>query len=101
VIGQASLSPDGNFIAFWMGRDYQILPKLGVLDLRTLQVTNYCIPGSRNGSWAPIWSPDSNYLAVMSDVTLAESYAVIVSVEGEWAAKVGEGYLPEGWMVSP
>jgi len=103
LIGEASVSPDEHLIAFWLAQTYKEPPELTVLDLQTLEVTNYCVPGYKSifNATAPIWSPDGRYLAIRSSVEQDATFAVIVNLMDEWAAKIGEDLLPEGWMISP
>jgi hypothetical protein len=61
-------SPDGNRIAFWIDRyglaDSAPTVTLGLLDLETKRVIDFCVPGDLNGLALPIWSPDGRFIAV-------------------------------------
>jgi Tol biopolymer transport system component len=62
----ASLSPDGRYLAFglYIGDPASNEPKeLIILDLQTSEAINTCIP-LYDSDLDPIWSPDSQYLAV-------------------------------------
>lgn len=106
-IGSASLSPDGKKIAFWLKarpssyKDQQ----LAVLDLDTLQVTNYCVPGSFQGDApSPVWSLDGHYLAVYNQYEPNAGRVILVDIQQGWAAQVAEivpNGWPAGWMAAP
>jgi Tol biopolymer transport system component len=103
-IGTASISPNGGMIAFWLKlqpssyKDQQ----LAVLDLATNRVTNYCIPGDQisGGVSAPIWSPDSRYLAVENAYEANASKVILVDIVQGWAAQIAENLTPAGWMAN-
>ncbi len=97
-IGNASLSPDGKMIAFWLKArpSFHENQQLAVLDLETLQVTNYCIPGSYQGDApAPIWSLDSRYLAVQNQYEPNAGRVILVETQQGWAAQIAE--ITQGW----
>ena len=98
-IGSASLSPNGNMIAFWLDLDSSVEEnqQLAILDLDTLQVTNYCIPGSHvNDAPSPIWSLDSRYLAVHNQYEPNAGRVILVDTKEGWAAQIAE-IVPNGW----
>ncbi len=79
-----------------------------VIDLLTKQITNLCIEGSGYSPSSPVWSPDSQFLAVNADNTNPESYldstnVVIVSMSKTDAFKIkNNGDLSVlGWMIQP
>jgi hypothetical protein len=106
-----SLSPDGTKIAFWLrARPSPYKERqLTVLDLATLQVTNYCIPGQSQDYvspvWSsPIWSLDSRYLAALNQYEPNAGRAILVDTQQGWAAQVAElipNGWPAGWMALP
>ena len=103
-IGHASWSPDGQRLAFWLDAspaecDGQ---RLAVMKMASHEVVDYCVPGSDNrGAQAsvPVWSPDSGYVAV-DDYHDDVSHPVIINIEQGWAAQVGDGVFPVGWLTS-
>jgi hypothetical protein len=89
----ASLSPDGRYLAFG-------LKGLTILDLQTLEIVNTCIS---NIFFSPIWSPDSQYLALhhwgggknsvlVLDFELRSAVTVFTDEKGTSA--------PSGWLDS-
>jgi Tol biopolymer transport system component len=102
-IGHFSLSPDGQKIAFWFRIEANQVEQLAVLDLATGAVTNTCVPGFMYGlAWNPIWSPDSQQLAIQNIYDEQNhSYTILVDLVHGWAARITENLSPDGWMVSP
>jgi WD40 repeat protein len=105
-----SLSPDGRLVAFWMitqPRQSQNA-RLAVLDTVTGEVTNYCIKGdpfvdNSDSLLAPIWSPDSTQVLVISrdpkDTSIRR--VVVVDIVQGYAATIVKDVEPVGWMVEP
>lgn len=98
----ASVSPDGHYLAFGLSQDADTNsdhPKqLIILDLKTGEAINTCIPFSFP---EPIWSPDSQYLAVLSrDANNNPPPIVVLSIEQQWAAIVSKESKakPVGWL---
>jgi Tol biopolymer transport system component len=107
TIRGAQVSPDGQFLAFWLdvepsGEEYSG-QNLAVMDLETLQVTNYCIHGSVQGdASSPVWSPDSKYIAVEEYYATNARRTILVNPMGGWATWiVDENVFPVGWMITP
>jgi hypothetical protein len=112
TIGEYSWSPDGRYIAFWLWRmeaesRAPIGEALAILNVETLEVTDYCIPGRlklEGGGWgahAPVWSPDGQQLVVESIDLEKQITAILVDLERGYAARIAEGLTPVGWMMSP
>jgi hypothetical protein len=102
-IGTASLSPDGQYLAFWVSTQNGV-DELAVLDLVSLEVTNYCIPGevNRYGD-RPVWSPDSRYIAigVKRSGSNEPVRTILISTFEKWTAHIEDHVFPAGWMVEP
>jgi len=106
-ISEASLSPDGRKLAFWLETSPDIstnasaisIGSLSILNLDTLQVINYCLSGLYIE-----WSPDSRYL-VFSQGNQVNNSLILVDPTSGWAARIkptpDEYTLISGWMVSP
>ena len=100
ISSNASWSPDGQRLAFWLSTNPPLCSEgayLAVLELNAQEVTYYCINGT-SGSYSEslIWSPDSQYLVVES---LTENRPVIlVDVLHDWATQIGENLDPQGWL---
>lgn len=105
-IGSASWSPDGWYLAFWLATNPSECGEgqhLAIMELRTRQITNTCIPGSEYyDAPNPVWSLDSQYLATVSFIPNENTFRMIlVDIEQGWAAEIGENASPIGWLVSP
>lgn len=105
AIEASSLSPNGRYLAFWLNlaqsqQDGQ-QEHLVVLNLDTLETTAYCIPESVavNRS-APIWSPDSRYIAVTQWLNDNRQSVLILNIENKWIAQLAEDLFVKGWMIS-
>lgn len=90
-----SWSPNGRFIAFWMN------DTLAVIDTTSQEVTDYCISTPRSDALAPVWSLDSQHLAIEMRVSENTSQTVLVDILEGYAAGIVENMTPVGWMVSP
>jgi hypothetical protein len=91
-----SWSPNGQYIAFWLNGT------LAVVDTSSGEVTNYCISASRSDALPPVWSRDSQHLAIgVADPGEEISRTVLVDIIDDYAAIVAEDVAPEGWMISP
>jgi hypothetical protein len=97
-IGLSSLSPDGRYLAFSLEIKTSDIqgPNLSVIDLDTLQITNYCIPQPG----LTIWSPDSKYIVVTSPSGESNQRAILIDPINDWAASIDNNdvYDPRGWM---
>lgn len=113
-----SWSPDSRYIAFWYSSWTETSPGysgsadryLGVLDLRTGDVTRYCIRGEldiENGMSKyspPIWSPDSKQIVFRSQIGehyVLDSQAILLDIQENRAFLIGEKLEPVGWLNSP
>jgi hypothetical protein len=103
-IGRARWSPDGQYLAFFLTTKPTQCDEgenLSVMDMKTWQVTNYCVPGVMGiGGPSPIWSPDSRYVA-FNDSVSTNPHVVIVDIEQGWAAQIAGDLYPMGWLTTP
>lgn len=100
------LSPDGRYLAFTLettpnycdSNTYASSYYLTILDLNSLQATDYCIPGG-----IITWSPDSRYLVILHSYEENSFHTILVSPFEGWAAPitVDEGLSPTGWWPNP
>ena len=113
ITNNYSMSPDGKLLAFWI----LVLPspveeaQLAVLEIDTGTVTNYCIKGDpfldnaygQESLLAPIWSPDSTQLLVISRPQENPELrrVVMVDIVNNYAAQINQDMEPVGWMVAP
>lgn len=95
-------SPDERYIAFWMHTSQhqeENVDQLAVLDVNSNEVVNYCIPGRKLvGAEAPIWSPDSQQLAVASYDKDRNPSVIVVDIKQEIAAQLGKNLEPAFWL---
>jgi Tol biopolymer transport system component len=108
-----SMSPDGKLLAFWILAQPSPFEEaqLAVLDIDTGAVTNYCIKGDpfldnaygQESLLAPIWSPDSTQLLVISRPQENPELrrVVMVDIVNKYAAQINQDMEPVGWMVTP
>lgn len=93
-------SPDGQFIAFEMeltGASSSNKPRqLGILNVRTGEVTNYCIEGI---FVQPVWSLDGKQLAINVSPGGLKHLVFILDIERGIAMQVAEDAVVEGWML--
>ena len=96
-IGKGNISPDGHFLAFGLNKksNTDLSEQLTILNLETLEVTNYCIPGS-----SPIWSLDSRYVAV-EDISQDPIRTILIDLEENRAIEIGNQVYPAGWLAEP
>ncbi len=98
-----SWSPDASRIAFWLwyGWDKSFQKdQLAVLDLETLQVTNYCIEGAAVGDH-PVWSPDGTQLIIEGRIDKDHLGTILVDLDKKIAIQIAGEFRFAGWMVSP
>ncbi len=102
-IHEYSWSPDGKRIAFWMSRNSQ-KPftdlHLGVADLSTGEVIDYCSVGNSMDLHPPVWSPDGTKLLVAAVDPQRGSRVVLVDIVNNLASQVASPAIPLGWMIS-
>lgn len=93
-------SPNGQYIIHWL-QGYRPPPDqpadpstLYIVDTKTNQATNLCIPISQAGS--VFWSPDSHYLSLSGDGKI-----IVVDLQTYKSFVVYEGELPSvyGWTI--
>jgi len=107
-IGAANWSPDGQHLAFWLDATPSLCEgqHLALLETETQHVTDYCVPGSiHKTAPPPIWSPDSQYVAVENFYddknANAFSHVILVDTKQNRAARIGENVTPVGWLIGP
>jgi len=106
-----SWSPNGQFIAIWLVPvDYHqsnyYTRSLNVIDLRNNSSIDYCLETDDIFSdWPPIWSPNSQYVAIPIEVNPFEwNYywkTIIVDIQNNKAYEIMDNVVPVGWMAEP
>ncbi len=97
-----SLSQDGRKIALYFRPKYDGKQShLAVLDLETLDVTDYCIPERGYTDRAPIWSPDSTQFLVTDQYDQDHRRVILVDITKDLAVDIAEDIDTLGWMVNP
>jgi hypothetical protein len=93
-ISGGSLSPDGNFLAFWVNDNFFLL------DLNSRESKDYCFRAE--GPSRTIWSPDSKYLALRIEQN-GKGQLVILDVYSERVFKIGADtnhlLIPDAWVL--
>jgi Tol biopolymer transport system component len=104
-ISSYAWSPDNRSLAFWFWAESKESNETGfqlaVVDTISKEVMNYCIATDASVPRAPIWSPDSQYLAVEVVNPDEDIRTVLVNIDQELAAQVAEFVVPAGWMRAP
>lgn len=111
-IDQFNWSPDGKYIAFWFSGweetpdfdNLNITDYLAIIDIESKEFSTYCISGKANRYWvtsAPVWSPDGTQILVESPLSNEHSQVLLLDLEKEVIAKIGEDMIPVGWMIEP
>lgn len=114
-IGEHTWSPNGKHIAFWLSGWFEQPrdPKdsylkadqyLAVVEVESKSLKIYCIAGyafRRNQVEPPIWSPDGTQIIVESPLSNEHSQVILLDLEKEVIAKIGEDMIPVGWMIEP
>jgi hypothetical protein len=99
-IGTISLSPNGTHLAFWISPlGQKAIEQLAVLDLLTLEVTDYCIPATDNFGDRPIWSPDGRYILVGDFQEPDHRRTILIDTRDLWAYEIDNAF-PVGWLAA-
>jgi WD40 repeat protein len=100
-ISEFSISPDNQQVAFFF-RDFsesQPADQFTVLDLATLEVTNFCnLTGKTRGFGAIIWAPDGQRLLILRTDGDKKWETILIDLTGGYAWKVIENYVPSAWV---
>jgi len=100
-----TLSPDEQRVAFWMEIQDPTYPgvRLGVLDLQSGEMVDYCISGAaaldNKDFIPPVWSPDSKQISVtqaMNDGATRKT--IIIDLISGKAFELLDQLIPLGWM---
>lgn len=104
-VGNASWSPNGRYISFWVRLLDSEYEELAVFDLDATVVISYCVPGFNNligNSPKPIWSPDNRLIVVNSRESREKPEKVIwVDITNNQGAIMDTGVSVDGWLNSP
>lgn len=105
-----SWSPNEKYIAFWFSgwnerpdSFYLVADQyLGIVEVETKKLRIFCVSGSTYPSGVvppPVWSPDSSQIIVESPLSEEHSQVLLLDLEKETIAKIGEDMIPVGWMI--
>jgi len=103
-----SWSPDGRYIVMFLGPAYGADDQkahVAVLDMQTLDVTDYCFlvgdGGTKYSEEAPsaIWSPNSEQFLVQDWYEKDHRRVILVDISRNVAAQVAEDMEAVGWML--
>ncbi len=106
-----SWSPDGRYIAMFLGPAYGADSQkahVAILDMKSLDITDYCfsVSYSEEGHYsegnapAAIWSPNSKQFLVQDWYEKNHSRVILVDIEKGIAAQIAENMEAVGWMLS-
>lgn len=100
-----SWSPNGQFIAFWYQPGYQGSEgliqtySLGLLDLTTGKVENFCITSLLNFLQEPVWSGDSRVVALnLTNDNEKENQVVLLDLQNHTTLFIAQHMYPVGWL---
>jgi Tol biopolymer transport system component len=101
-----SWSPDNRHVAFWLhlGGETEIFGTLAVLDTKTGDITDYCIPEMQPYSFQwppyPIWSPDGKQLIVGYNYHKDKdaNEVLLIDFEKMIAFPISQNNNPAGWL---
>jgi Tol biopolymer transport system component len=95
-------SPDGQNIALVLSTFYgEHSPSAAVLNLDTLEITDYCIPVRGLQLPAPVWSPDGTQFLIVDEYTEGHRRIILVDIVQGFAVQIAEDMEILGWMVMP
>jgi hypothetical protein len=106
-----SWSPDGRYIAMFLNTTAfgfnETQASVAVLDIKTLEVTDYCIKVTYAGDGygggqppAPIWSPDGTQFLVVDWYRKDHQRVILIDIAQGLAAQIAQDMEPDGWMAS-
>jgi Tol biopolymer transport system component len=105
-----SWSPDGQRLSMIIGSRMDNKARLAVLDMATLDVTDYCLSltFAGSGSWSgdtygtvpsnAIWSPDGRQLLVQDWYLKEHRKVIVVDTQKGVAVQIAEDMEPIGWI---
>jgi hypothetical protein len=107
-----SWSPDSRHIAMFLGPPLGTVSekaRVAVLDMATLDVTDYCVNITFRGEgyggggpiWSPIWSPDGRQFVITDWYEKDHRRVILVDIEKNVATQIAEDMEPVGWMIAP
>ncbi len=99
-----SWSPDGQHIAMFLGPPFYAAyekARVAVLDMATLNITDYCVNISLRGDESPIWSPDGRQFVITDWYEKDHRRVILVDIEKNIATQIAEDMEPVGWMIAP
>lgn len=91
-------SPDWEWIAFWLKTGEGMKWELATLNIKTGEITNYCVDGGSEPSYDIFWLPTGN--RIISTISYAEGgrRVLLVDFEKKVATFVPEDEVIVGWM---
>jgi hypothetical protein len=102
-----SISPDGMHVALWLNINNSNENTLGILEVRSGEVTDYCIPSGESEyflrSAVPIWSKDGKSFIVAVNFQSKDegNDVILVNIEKNEAYKVMNDAYLLGWLARP
>jgi hypothetical protein len=97
-----SLSPYGQKIAMYLDTWYDTKEsRVAILDMKTHEITDYCIPIRGIPDQTPVWSPDSVQFLVTDQHNVDHRSVILVDITKGLAVKIADDMEPVGWMLNP
>jgi hypothetical protein len=104
IIQTAALSPNGRKIAFWWqgykNNDFSHY-NLSILNLQDRTIENFCEKPLSSEPTIPVWSPDSRYVIVTSEINkdVFSQSTILIDTKDHWYSDLIKNSRIVGWMI--
>jgi hypothetical protein len=97
IIENIAWSPNGKYIAGWLGTDIFGDSSLVLIDVEAETVFDLCTSTAYDS--LPIWSPDGSQIAIEVREEYSRGHTLIIDLNEGYAFKVADDLAPVGWLV--
>lgn len=119
IANMSNLSPDGRYIAFWLQVSEQVDQSLDditmrfvILDTKTKELTDYCLPPVYPYTREPVWLATSQHLFVQIDKrdknqlttnlnVLEQDQILFIDLKNNLSFPIINQYNLQGWISNP